>query len=93
MKTHCRKMVGFLFSGSPMHIDTTATSTRIQDGTEQIAGLRIDANESHIAEHIRGMVAATMGNLSSQASDTTRNAAEQWQHWALGVADGLVVAG
>jgi hypothetical protein len=87
-------MVGFLFSGSPMHTNTTTdSSAHIQEGTEQIAGLRSDANEVHIAEHIRGMVAATMGNLSSQASDTTRNAAEQWQHWALGVADGLVVAG
>jgi hypothetical protein len=86
-------MVGFLFSGSPMHvIDTTTTSRLMQAGTEQIAALRDDAIESHIAEHIRGMVAATMAHLSSQASDTARNDAEQWQHWALGVADGLGAA-
>jgi hypothetical protein len=84
-------MVGFLFSGSPMHIDTTATSVRMQEGTEQIATLRNDANEGHIAEHIRGMVAATMGTLSLHASDTTRSDAEQWQQWALGVADGLAL--
>ena len=91
MKTHCRKMVGFLFSGSPMHIDTTATSTRMQEGIEQIAALRLDANEGHIAEHIRGMVAATMGNLSVHATDATQHDALQWQQWALGVADGLVL--
>jgi hypothetical protein len=39
------------------------------------------------------MVAATMGHLSVQATDITRNHAEHWQQWALGVADGLVVAG
>jgi hypothetical protein len=63
----------------------------MQDGMEQIAALRIDANEGHIAEHIRGMVAATMGNLSIRASDTGRTEAEQWQQWALGVADGLAL--
>jgi hypothetical protein len=46
------------------------------------------ANEGHIAEHIRGMVAATMGTLSADASDATRDDAAHWQQWALGVADG-----
>jgi hypothetical protein len=55
--------------------------------------LRDVANESHIAEHIRGMVAATMGNLSIQASVAVRDDAEQWQQWAVGVADSLVVVG
>jgi hypothetical protein len=72
-----------------MQIDTTSPAALIQAGTEQIATLRDDTNEGHIAEHIRGMVAATMGNLSTQASDATRNEAQQWQQWALGVADGL----
>jgi hypothetical protein len=86
-------MVGFSFSGSPMHSNiTTTTSTRMQKGTDQIAELREDANEVQIAEHIRGMVAATMGNLSLQASDATRNEAGKWQDWELGVADGCVVA-
>jgi len=74
-----------------MHIDTTSTSTLIQEGTEQIAALRADANEGHIAEHIRGMVAATMGNLSVHASEITRCHAEHWQQWALGAADGLAL--
>ena len=82
-------MVGFLLSGSPMHINTIATSTRTQEGTEQIAALRIDTNEGHIAEHIRAMVAATMGHLCVQGSDATKNDAVQWQRWALGVADGI----
>jgi hypothetical protein len=72
-----------------MHIDTITASVLIQEGTEQIAGLRDDANEGQVADHIRGMVAATMGILSIQASVTTRNDAEQWQQWALGVAEGL----
>ena len=76
-----------------MRIDITSPTVRIQEGTQQIAALRDDANESQIAEHIRGMVAATMSNLSTQASATNRNDAEQWQQWALGVADSLVVVG
>jgi hypothetical protein len=63
------------------------------EGTNQIDTLRNAANEGHIADHIRGMVAATMSNLSIQASDVTQNEAQQWQQWALGVADGLAVAG
>jgi hypothetical protein len=76
-----------------MRINTTSPTVRIQEGTQQIAALRDDANEGHIAEHIRGMVAATMGYLSAQASAANRNDAEKWQQWALGVADSLVVVG
>ena len=61
----------------------------MQTGTEQIAALGDDANEGHIAEHIRGMVAATMGYLSVHSTEATRNNAVRWQQWALGVADGL----
>jgi hypothetical protein len=86
-------MVGFLFSGPPMHtVNTTAITKFMQEGNAQIAALRDDANENQIADHIRGMVAATMDQLSSQVSEATRNDAEQWQQWALGVADGLAVA-
>ena len=75
-----------------MHnVDTTATSVLIQEGTMQIAALRDGADEGHIAEHIRGMVAATMGSLSGHASDATRNSATHWQQWALGVADGIAL--
>jgi hypothetical protein len=76
-----------------MQTNTTTTSALMQTGTEQIAALRDDANEGHIAEHIRGMVAATMSNVPTQVSDATRNDAQQWQLWALGVADSLVVVG
>ena len=82
-------MVGFLFSGSPMHINTIATSTRIQEGTEQIAALRIDTNEGHIAEHIRAMVAATMGHLGEDSTAAVKIDAQQWQQWALSVAESL----
>ena len=78
-----------------MHINTTSSAPLTpaqEENTKQIAALRDDASEGHIAEHIRGMVAATMGHLSVQATDITRNHAEHWQQWALGVADGLVVA-
>ena len=102
-------MVGFLFSGSPMHIDDTlpsspsmqafeadaalhASTTQAQDESmKQIAALRDDAGEAHIAEHIRGMVAATMGGISVHASETTRAHAAHWQQWALGTADGLAL--
>ena len=76
-----------------MHITTAARSSPLpptqEENTQQIDTLRDAANEGHIAEHIRGMVAATMSNLSTQASDITRNEAQHWQQWALGVADGL----
>ncbi|QTN28772.1 hypothetical protein HZ993_02670 [Rhodoferax sp. AJA081-3] len=73
-----------------MHIDTsTAVTSLIQEGAHQLAILREDASEAHIADHIRGMVAATMGHLASDVSDATLKNAEQWQGWALGVADGI----
>jgi hypothetical protein len=72
-----------------MNVEITPNSTRIRESNRQITTLRAEASENHIAEHIRGMVAATMGNLSILASDANRNDAEQWKQWALGVADGL----
>ncbi len=54
-----------------------------------VAELSEGTDEGHVAEHIRGMVAATMGHLSADAPALTRNNAEQWQNWALGVADGV----
>ncbi len=69
--------------------DNASTSTRIQTGMEQIAALRVETNEEHIAEHIRGMVAATMGTLSGQSTDDMRQDAERWQQWALDTADGI----
>ena len=54
-----------------------------------VAALSADANDTQIAEHIRGMVALTRGHLSVDAPATTRNHAAQWQAWALGVADAV----
>ena len=55
-----------------------------------VAALSADANDTQIAEHIRAMVALTIGHLSVDAPATTRNHAAQWQAWALGVANGAV---
>ena len=59
------------------------------ENLRRVAELSEGAEEAHVAEHIRGMVAATMGHLSADAPAITRNNAEQWQDWALGVADGV----
>ena len=74
-----------------MHTTTPPTqlTPAREENNKQIAALRDDANEGHIAEHIRGMVAATMGYLSVHSTEATQNDAIQWQQWALGVADGL----
>ena len=55
----------------------------------RVAELSGCADEADVAEHIRGMVAATMRHLSADAPAITRNNAEHWQDWALGVADGV----
>lgn len=60
-----------------------------EENLSRVAELSEGADEAHVAEHIRGMVAVTMGHLSVNASATTRINAEQWQDWALGVADGV----
>ena len=55
----------------------------------RVSELSEDTEEAHVAKHVQGMVAATMGHLSVDAPAITRNNAEQWQDWALGVADGV----
>ncbi len=72
-------------------MQTTEVTATQQDNVKQIAALRDDTNEGHIAEHIRGMVAATMANLSPHASGDAQNSAAQWQLWALGVAESLTL--
>jgi len=59
------------------------------ENLRMVAELSDGADEAHVAEHIRGMVAATMSHLSADAPAITRDTAEQWQDWALGVADGV----
>lgn len=51
-----------------------------------VAALSDTTHDTHVAEHIRAMVAVTMEHLSSAASAITRDHAERWQAWALGVA-------
>ena len=64
------------------------TSNAKDANTRQIAALAEGVDQTHVSEHIRGIVAVTMGHLSINAITTTRNHAEHWQQWALGVADG-----
>ena len=59
------------------------------ENLSRVAELSEGTDDAHVAEHIRGMVAATMGHLSADAPAITRGIAEQWQKWALGVADGV----
>jgi hypothetical protein len=59
------------------------------ENLSRIAELSEGADEAHVTAHIRGMVAATIGHLSADAPAVTRNHAEQWQDWAMGVADGV----
>ena len=66
---------------------TTAPS--MAENLRSVAELSDGTDEANVAAHIRGMVAATMGHLSADAPAITRNHAEQWQDWALGVADGV----
>lgn len=55
----------------------------------QVAALSVCADAGQQAEHIRGLVAATVSQLSIDCSATTRENAAHWQTWALGLADGL----
>ncbi len=57
------------------------------ENARQLAALADAATESHVAEHIRGMVAWTVAHVSINASASTREHTEHWQQWALGVAD------
>ena len=57
--------------------------------TRQVAALADSASSQHRAEHIRGIVAATMSQLSANAAAVTVLSAQQWQTWALRLADGL----
>jgi hypothetical protein len=61
------------------------------ENLSRIAELSEGTDDAHIAEHIRGMVAATISHLSADAPTLTRHNAEQWQDWALGVADGVAL--
>ena len=65
------------------------TSQAKAENLSRVAELSEGTDDAQVAEHIRGMVAATMSHLSADAPALTRLNAEQWQNWALGVADGV----
>ena len=49
----------------------------------------LSATADHQAEHIRGIVAATMAQIAGNATEATRDSAVQWQKWALDLSDTL----
>ena len=49
----------------------------------------LSATADHQADHIRGIVAATMAQIVAEA---TRDSAAQWQKWALDLSDTLPVS-
>ncbi len=57
-----------------------------------LAELSATANPSQQADHIRGIVAATMAHLAADATPATGDSAAQWQKWALGLSDDLFPA-
>jgi hypothetical protein len=59
------------------------------ENAKQIAALSDCADSRQQAEHIRGLVAATMSQISIDATPATRENATHWQTWALGLADGF----
>ena len=56
-----------------------------------LAELSASADSTQQADHIRGIVATTMAHLSADATAATRASAAQWQTWALGLSDALLV--
>jgi hypothetical protein len=56
-----------------------------------LAELSASADSAQQADHIRGIVATTMAHLSADATAATRASAAQWQTWALGLSDALLV--
>ena len=57
--------------------------------SQHVADLGACSDSAQQAEHIRGVVAATMSQLSIDATPMAREQATHWQAWALGLADGL----
>ena len=57
-----------------------------------LAELSASADSAQQADHIRGIVATTMAHLAADATVATRASAAQWQTWALGLSDALLVA-
>lgn len=59
------------------------------ENLKALAELAATANPGEQADHIRGIVAATMAQVAADATQATRNSAAQWQQWALALSDAL----
>ncbi len=68
------------------HATTAEAKT---ENTKQVAALADGTPGTHIAEHIRGMVAATVTHVSTNATTSVQADTDHWQQWALGVANGF----
>lgn len=87
-----------------MTIDTSAGATgcaayRANGASAKAENLRVlaalsaTADNRQQADHIRGIVATTMAHLAADATVATRDSAAQWQKWALGLSDALLLGG
>lgn len=85
-----------------MNIDTHATPAECAatqaigasakaENLKALAELSASADSAQQADHIRGIVATTMAHLSADATAATRDSAAQWQKWALGLSDSLLL--
>jgi hypothetical protein len=67
-----------------MSIDAAQRAIGTTAKAENLKALA-ELSASQRAEHIRGIVATTMAHLALDATSATRDAAAQWQQWALGL--------
>jgi hypothetical protein len=85
-----------------MSIDTHATlaecaatqaigASAKAENLKALASLADTAGRSHQADHIRGIVATTMAHLAADVTQATRDNAAQWEKWALGLSDELLL--
>jgi hypothetical protein len=56
-----------------------------------LAELSASADSAQQADHIRGVAATTMAHLAADATAATRDRATQWQTWALGLSNTLLL--
>jgi len=61
------------------------------DNLKGLAELAHTADRHQQAAHIRGIVATTMAHLAADVTAATRESAAQWQAWALGLSDALLL--
>ncbi|NRF70602.1 hypothetical protein HLB44_26720 [Aquincola sp. S2] len=65
-----------------------AGALAMEENLKAVAELADSADQRQQAEHIRGIVATTIGRLSSDATAVTHEYAAQWKAWALGLTEG-----